>query len=229
MDTDRSYDEITRELEGQTVVIVGGGPSLALVDLEPLRGRLTVIGVNNAYQKAPWCEYLFFADARWGHWHAEALEGYFGTLITSTPYELPQSLAKRVRRVRVDRGPRFMWTEPLVMNPSTDVISGADSGAQAIDLAVHMGAVIVVLLGFDMKFRGGRAHWHKDHPVKTKFGKYERRYLPQHQRIKDVADKLGVTILNATQDSAITCYPRVTLTDVLRAGYNLTGNAAPVT
>jgi hypothetical protein len=201
-----SYSPILRELEGKTVAVVGGGPSLAEVDLEPLRGRLTVCGVNNAFLKAPWCEYLYFADARWAAWHERELAAYPGILVTGGQKLLPAAIAARVRRHKKITAPKFMWTEPPVMTAEPDAISGADSGAQAINLVVQMGAKRVVLLGFDMKFNGRQAHWHDEPP---------RRSRPPPPRITAAADARGVAVLNATQGSAITCYPAVTLAEVL--------------
>lgn len=212
------YWHIERELEGQTVVLVGGGPSLADVDLEPLRGRLTIFGMNNAYQKAPWCEYLFFADARWAHWHEDGLKHYQGVLLTTAQpitRPLPDSIRERARVVKNVKAPQWLWTTPPVMCRGSDAISGADSGALAIDLAVHMGAKRLILLGYDMKFKDGRTHWHPDHPMVTQLNTYTRRYLPQHPRIKAAADRLGVVILNATEGSAIECYPRIKLEEAL--------------
>jgi hypothetical protein len=218
--TEVEFWDIKPELLGRSVVVVGGGPSLELIDLEPLRGKYTVVGINNAYQKAPWCEYLFFADDRWAGWHEQYLHDYKGVLITSHGKDLPASLRSRVRRVRHDKTPRFMYTSPDVINPDLNTISGADSGAQAIDLAIHMGAIRVILLGFDMRFKKGRAHWHPDHPIKTVDTLYARRYLPQHIKIKEAANDRGIAILNATEGSAIDCYPRVTFDELTKAPWS---------
>ena len=48
----------------ETVFIIGGGPSLAEMDLSPIHSR-PVIGVNNAYALGPWVDVIFFGDAHW--------------------------------------------------------------------------------------------------------------------------------------------------------------------
>lgn len=64
---------------GQTAFILGGGPSLKGFDVERLRGRGKVIGVNNAgIDLAPWCNVLFWADKRWLDWNCDRLHLHTG-------------------------------------------------------------------------------------------------------------------------------------------------------
>lgn len=46
---------------GQTVFIIGGGPSINDTPLHLLHGR-RVIGVNNAYLLGPWVDVCWFGD-----------------------------------------------------------------------------------------------------------------------------------------------------------------------
>lgn len=92
---------------------------------------------------------------------------------------------------------------------------GGNSGYQAVCLAIHFGAARVVLLGYDMRNAGKLAHWHGNHvrlgnPVPAKFREWcahfelLKRHLPA-----------GVDVINATPDSALMCFPRMTLRDAL--------------
>ena len=47
--------------DGGECFILGGGPSLAAVDVGQLRGR-RVIAVNQAYKLGDWIDVLFFGD-----------------------------------------------------------------------------------------------------------------------------------------------------------------------
>lgn len=94
---------------------------------------------------------------------------------------------------------------------------GANSGYQAINLAYLLGASRILLLGFDMKPAGRRMHWFGDHPGKL------RKALPFPQWIKNfdalAADlrQAGITVLNCTPGSALTCFPRADLAEALNA------------
>jgi hypothetical protein len=89
----------------------------------------------------------------------------------------------------------------------------ANSGAGAIVTAIEGGAERVVLLGYDCQHTGGKTHWHGDHP-KT---------LGNANRVTSWTDKFSelardyakIEILNASRDTALTCFPRVELETVL--------------
>jgi len=55
---------VPRLWPGETVFIIGGGPSVRGQNIEALRGR-RVIAINSSYLVAPWADYLIFADERW--------------------------------------------------------------------------------------------------------------------------------------------------------------------
>ena len=55
---------VPREWEGETVFIVGGGPSVLGVDLEVLRGRRVIV-INSSVYAVPWADFLYFGDWRW--------------------------------------------------------------------------------------------------------------------------------------------------------------------
>jgi hypothetical protein len=51
--------------QGETVVIVAGGPSAATVNLECAKGRAKFIVINKAWKLAPWADALYAADFAW--------------------------------------------------------------------------------------------------------------------------------------------------------------------
>lgn len=88
-----------------------------------------------------------------------------------------------------------------------------NSGAGAIALAAHLGARRIVLLGYDAQKTGGAAHWHGDHPQGLgnagAVGKWPGQFA-------DLAKSLaGVEIINASRESALRCWPRMTLEEAL--------------
>jgi len=95
------------------------------------------------------------------------------------------------------------------------IAMGGNSGYQAVALAVHFGAARIVLLGYDMRNDGKRTHWHGNHvrlgnPIPTKF----RDWLAHFELLKCQLPK-GVTVINATPDSALRCFPMMSLREAL--------------
>src|SRR5262245_64746309 len=57
---------VSQEWPGETVFIVGGGPSVLGQDLEALRGRRVIV-INSSCFAMPWADLLYFGDWRWWH------------------------------------------------------------------------------------------------------------------------------------------------------------------
>lgn len=88
-----------------------------------------------------------------------------------------------------------------------------NSGLGAIALAAGLGAQRIVLLGYDAQHTGGVTHWHGDHPAGLGNACRAREWPAQAARL---AAKIGgVQVLNASRATAINCWPRVRLEDVL--------------
>lgn len=93
--------------------------------------------------------------------------------------------------------------------------TGQNSGHQAINLAVLLGARRILLLGFDMKPAGdGRFHWFGDHPIKTPRNVFSA-MLQAFPKTLDPLARLGVEVVNCTPDSALQCYRKAPLRDEL--------------
>lgn len=90
---------------------------------------------------------------------------------------------------------------------------GNNSGAGAIGLGHHFGAQRIILLGYDCQYKGGKRHWHGDHPKGLgNAGKVDK-WGAQFQKMADsVRD---IEVVNATRETALTCFPKVTLEDAL--------------
>ncbi len=75
---------LTRDWEGETVFLVCGGPSVADVNLDHLRGHRVVV-VNSSYGVCPWADALVFTDLRWWRLHMDVVrETFTGQIVTIT-------------------------------------------------------------------------------------------------------------------------------------------------
>lgn len=179
---------------------------------EPLHNR-HVIGVNNAYQIGSWVDAVFFGDCSWYLVHRRELARAFPGLKISC---CPRFANKRKED---SEGIKFLQKDSehrigISTNP-TKVAWNNNSGAAAINVAVHFGAKRIRLLGFDMTLdKKGVSHWHGSHGNKTKkppFG----RHLKGFPLIAREARKLGVEILNVSPISIIKEFKKVKLERLL--------------
>ena len=192
------------------VYIIGGGPSLIGQDLcikgglESLLKTKRVIGVNNAYQFGDWVDVCYFGDAKWLDWHAHILKDYPGLVISSNPkmrdHKTVLYLQRGKSRGIEERKKMIAWNR--------------SSGASAINLAIHLGASKIILLGYDMKRNDKVKNFHRDHRERNPEANPFERFLKVFPKIKKDADKMGIEILNATPDSAIDCFRKVDIRDV---------------
>lgn len=189
---------------GQTVFIIGGGPSVKDMDLHPLV-KCRTIGVNDAFKILPSVDVTWFTDCRWYQWNAEALKAYHGLIIGSPRCTCDHARVLQLRRLDASG----IATDPELVKWNKN------SGASAINLAFHFGAKRVVLIGFDMRVRDEQHNWHNNHPHTPRKGIYDELFLPQFTKIARDAKQLGLEIVNATPNSALTVFPMVDLQEVL--------------
>lgn len=226
------YWQVEPDWAGETVVILGGGPSLDQAQVDACRGRARVIAVNTSYWLAPWADILYFSDECWWTWH------YGGIYVKTVGHRAVEERCKPDPRYRAFAGmkvalanaatPNAMRLEPALRvlqnydeNPGfcdirDGVYTGRSSGAQAIQLARHLGAARAVLLGFDMRAVAGRTHWHMAHHRETAVQDFRNVMLPGFQGLARDLPRVGLEVLNATPGSAIDCFPRATLAEALK-------------
>lgn len=177
-----------------------------------------VIGVNNAYKIGNWIDALFFGDCSWYLVHKRKLKQYPGIKVTCC------SRFQNKRREDCE-GIKFLDKDSSkrqgITTNKTKVSWNANSGAAAINLAVHFGAKRIMLLGFDMRMQkvgnSEVSHWHGSHQAQN-----EKRKTPPFARhlrgfpvIARDALNLGVEILNVNTNSAIADFKQITLQEAL--------------
>ena len=88
-----------------------------------------------------------------------------------------------------------------------------NSGAGCISLAEQAGAARIILLGFDCSHTGGKSHWHGDHPNHLGNAGLTSQWLDKFKQLAD--DFKHVEIINASRETAITCFPKARLEDLI--------------
>lgn len=85
-----------------------------------------------------------------------------------------------------------------------------------MNLAVLLGASAIILLGYDMKFgSSGRKHWHPDHAGRNPTEGQLRGWAENFRSTLSDLAMARVDVINATTDTALECFPRARLEDVL--------------
>ncbi len=189
---------VPRVWPGETVVCIGTGPSLTPADVDACRGRARVIVINNAYKIAPWADVMYACDAKFWKWEQGAAS------FQGRKYAI-EAAAAQWPGVEVLRnlGPRGLSLDP------SGVKTGHNSMYQAINMAVLFGAATVLLLGCDM--RGD--HYFGSHPDKSRppFAKC----LEAFPTLVAPLKAIGVAVFNCSRESALTCFPRASLGEML--------------
>ena len=80
-------------------------------------------------------------------------------------------------------------------------------------MAEQAGAARVILLGFDCRHSNGLSHWHGDHPNHLGNAGLTDKWLENYEKLKQ--DFAHVDIINASRETAITCFPRARLEDLI--------------
>lgn len=200
---------------GETAAILASGPSLTREQCEAVRGHCRVIAINNqgidnevAGQSipafAPWADVLYAADAKWWKFHAERALRFAGIKVSIRPdagYPEVNILQQSDRR-------------PFDTRP-THLVTGSNSGYQALHLAVHFGSRRIVLLGYDMQDTGGRRHWFGNHPGPLNARNTYPNWLRRFEDLAPVLQRMGVEVVNCTTTTALRCFPLARLSEVI--------------
>ena len=172
--------------------------------MELIKGQ-NVIAINDNYLIAPFATVLYACDGHWWDWHSERaeLKAFEGRKITQDKEASERYNLEYIESVDASG---------LTANPK-QISKGSNSGIQAINLAVHLGAKRIVLLGYDMQHDGVKSHWFGEHP--NEFKPPVHRWLRHYDFVAKDAEKMGVEIINATRETALTCFARKKLEEVL--------------
>lgn len=193
---------------GDTFVCIGSGPSLTQSDVDACRGRAPVIAIKDVIRLAPWADVLYGAgdDALGDTWwkrHGPSLT-FPGLRYCMDP------------RARAWASVLKMDGERGLTDKRDSLTTGGHSGYQAINLAVHLGATRIVLLGYDLQSRGGVQHFFGEHQHGAPGRKLPFDLFQFHfpSMVPALAAR-GVTVVNASRETALTIFPRVSLEEAL--------------
>lgn len=226
------FSEVLPAWAGEAAVLLGGGPSLTLDQVEAVRrareaGTVRAIVINDAYLLAPWADVLHAADARWFRWMAygaakpslgltaaqvrERFDGFEGERcsIQNSTTDAPEPVHVLRNRDHPNHG------NGLSLDPQA-LSTGRNSGWQALNLAVLAGAKTIILSGFDGKpAADGKTHWSGGHPVSTPVAAYAE-YRKAFSAGEDAIRAARVRVINCSPGSAIDSFEKMLLEEALQ-------------
>ena len=203
--TRRAVGKVDQMWSGETVFIIGGGPSLRDFNWMSLHGK-KVIAINKSLLSYPSAQVLYWTDSRVYSWMKKEIDDFKGLKFTIRDHPSYVGDIKILKR-----GNKFGLEE------SKDTLAhGNNSGYAAINLAYHLGAKRIVLLGYDMGNDGKVSHHHSGYPVPvTGDNIYRDQFIPGFRVIADLLKQKGVEVYNASPKSLLTVWPRITLDKAL--------------
>ena len=201
------YSVVPRAFEGETVYIIGGGPSLRGFDFRLLAttGSKT-IAVNKALLSYPNADVLYWTDSRFYTWYKNDIDNFKNlkfTIKAGSQYTDDVKVLKKGKAHGLEEDPQIL-------------AHGFNSGYAAINLAYHLGASRIILLGFDMGMDGLESHFHDGYPTVPAGNKvYQDKFLPGFKQLAAATKAAGVIVLNASPYSKLTAFPKITLEQAL--------------
>ena len=223
--------EIPRIWDGGQCIIIGGGSSIphqfdVPIDVieQVYKGSSSpevyspymesihdqhIIAVNMAYTLGSWVDCAFFGDAGFLIKRQMELLEWSGLRITSAVKMEPYQGRLKVV-ARDDKKKLGISLEP------NKICWNHNSGAAAINLAVHFGVKRIILLGFDMKLdANNNQHWHKFYTTSLKVVPHTmKRHMMCFPTIAEDLRSIEVEIINCSPDSMIEAFPKINFKDI---------------
>lgn len=186
--------EPTPKWAGQTVACLASGPSLTAEDCQRVRDAgVRTITTNDTFKRAPWADILLATDHGW--WQQHMHEMVPGPARWTCSYAAIKE---------------FHELELFRTNLAT-----RNTGAKAIELAIHLGAARVILLGYDCSLEKG-VHWHGKHTRTTNPDvKVVGEWFDHFETMARFAKDRGVEVVNCSRHTALECFEKARLGDVL--------------
>lgn len=189
--------------------IFAPGDSLKLCDIDACIKSKTglTIAIGNAHRLANTSDILYHSDAKWWNFHKGQ----------------PNFAGKH----RVCIEPTLHKDVRLIGNAGThglsagnnEIFHGQNSGYAALNLAVLHGVKEVILLGYDMGYGPAQKdNFCGNHPAGVSNGfnpKKFKRFIKNFDYMLKPLAEMGVRVYNCNEGSALECFPKVRLRDVL--------------
>jgi hypothetical protein len=226
------FSQIVPEWKGETAVLLGGGPSLTLQQVQRVRrvhedGKVRCIAVNDSYLWCEWSDLLYAADSHWWRDHAAGVPkpmlGLTADDVRKRFAAFPgercsiQNSGANVtdESVHLIRNLTYPYNSSVLSTDPGYLATGRNSAYQSVNLLMLAGVKTIILLGIDGRpGKDGRTHWSGGHPRPTPVNAYEE-YRRAWSAAETPIKAAGVKVVNCSPGTYIDTFPKVALEDAL--------------
>ena len=181
--------------DGKRLFILASGPSLATLDLAPLRRRL-VMGLNRSA--------ILYPDT---HYHCtmdERIFVEFPEMLKQTRYLF--TLDERAFGIRM----KLLGADGFSLDLTRGIYSGYTVSYFALQVAVYLGFRQIFYLGLDLKNAGERTHFfgydfHSRAHDQTEYPRMRRAF----EKAAEQVAAMGIEVYNCSPDSTLACFKKV--------------------
>jgi hypothetical protein len=194
----------------ETVVIVASGPSTQHVDLTLLEGHRIVV-VAHGYRAVPYASVLVVGGQAF--YASNKLSDFRGDLVIAAQ----ECASWSWLRQSDERLVYMRRAGALGLTDDPGALCGSESSVMlAINYVVHRGVKQIVLLGCDGKpgQDGQRRIGNTGRDTANALARYQAQERAMSSQIAPLA-ALGISIVNASPDTALTVYPKQSLKEAL--------------
>lgn len=165
--------------------------------------------MNDSWRLLPSCHHIWATDYRWWKHHiADIANDYEGRCWTQE-VQWPKDQRPEqwgITCLKADTGAAGLSRDPETVH------TGKNSGYAAINLAYHLGAKRILLLGYDMMTDGHKRHWFGAHPQGMEVASDYDSFMRRFETI--IPSSYDLEIWNLTRRTAMTCFPRYDLDEI---------------
>lgn len=212
----------------QPCFVIGGGPSLTHFKWEQLEGKLT-IGINRVYEKFD-PTIIFGMDphfVRWilmGKYGEEAKRKFlesraFKVWLLTTKVSMPSYIHILKVWNNYAAGRRA-----FPFNMQKGIGHGNNSGYAALNFAACLGANPIYLLGYDMKLKDSKMHWHDGHPEKHGMQDDNQKLAMFNENLRFAAialKKKRIEVVNLNPESDLSWFPKIAPAFILNKEFSM--------
>lgn len=186
-------------------VLVASGPSLTQSDCALIRNarhanKCRVLVVNDNWRRVPNYDVLYACDHEWwDRYYKDLPKG--GRLCTQ------DGIA--AERYALEHWPSENM--PGLCTVPGKLHQGSNSGYQALNLAYHLGAERIALIGYDMQLTDGHLHWFGTHPQGMRNPSSIKSWAKHFVALSKDLAREGVDVTNCTRQTALTCFNRMSI------------------
>lgn len=205
---------LKRTVEGRTVFILGGGPSVTPQILSKLNEENKLVFCLNSsvkFIKNP-CG-LMWCDDSWAANNSELVHSL----------NCPKFYVRSNGQAYIRTGTYGFGRSTILhkksdfgASPDIDIVCGNNSGAYAINLLVNCNVDTINLIGFDMKADKNIAHFHNDYTYPVRPSVYSDMFIPSINSLAETLKKSGskTKIFNCNPHSELKCFEFKRIEDV---------------